>query len=148
MSRPFKPYRVDKLEIQRRTYKIVAVILMVSILALIAVIPGILQASSAETPINAAIGSLIGVGVHLLLVLIFLRGSRSDRPKRRIYRQIHLFWALGMFFLSFIMLDGVMAFLDDVLFVSIGIFVCVVCDFAAAVVFVTALFRLKPEKKK
>ena len=137
----------DKHEIKRKIYKIVAVILMVPILSLIAVIPAILSASSTNTPFNAAIGILIGVGIHLLLVLIFLSGSRPNRPKRRINREIYIFWALGMIFLGFIMLDGVFAFLDDVLYVSIGLIVCAVCDFAAALVFITALFLLKPEKK-
>lgn len=139
---------MDKHEIQRKIYRIVAIILMVSILSLIAVIPVILSASSSNNPLNSAIGILVGVGIHLLLVLIFLRGSRPNRPKRRINREIHLFWALGMIFLGFIMLDGVFAFLDDVLYVTIGMIVCAICDFAAALVFITALFLLKPEKKK
>lgn len=139
---------MDKHEIQRKIYKIVAVLLMVSILSLIAVIPGILQDSSTGTPLRAAIGTLIGIGIHLLLALIFLRGTRSNRPKRRINREIHFFWALGLIFLGFIIMDGAFAFLDDVLYVSIGMFLCVFCDFVAALVFVAALFLLKPEKKK
>ena len=140
---------MDKHEIQRRIYTIVAVMLMVSILALIAVIPGILQdRSPGSLPLRAASGALIGIGIHLLLVYIFLRGTRSSRPKRRINREIHLFWALGMIFLGFIIMDGAFAFLDDVLYVAIGMFLCAFCDLAAAVVFVTALFLLKPEKKK
>ena len=135
---------MDKHDIQRRFYKIVAVILMGSILAMIAVIPGILIGSSTATPLNATIASLVGVGIHLLLVLIFLRNSRPDRPKRRINREIPFFWALGMIFLGVIMLDGVFAFLDDVLYVSICMSLCALCDFAAGVVFVIALFRLKP----
>ena len=140
--------KLDKHEIQRKIYKTVAVILMLSILALIAVIPAILSASTTNTPFTSAIGTLVGVGIHLLLALIFLRGGRPDRPKRRINREIHLFWALGMIFLGFIILDGVFAFMGDVLFVTIGMIVCAVCDFAAALVFITALFLLKPEKKK
>jgi len=139
---------MDKHEIQRRIYRIVAVILMVSILSLIAVIPGILQASSTATPLNAVIGALVGIGIHLLMVMIFLRGARANRPERRIVRGVHFFWALGMIFLGFIMLDGAFAFLDDVLYVSICMIVCSVCDFAAALVFIAALFLLKPEKKK
>ena len=127
---------------------IVAIILMGSILAMIAVIPGILIGSSTATPLNATIATLVGVGIHLLLVLIFLRNTNPDRPKRRINREIPLFWALGMIFLGFIMLDGVFAFMDDVLYVSICMSLCALCDFAAAVVFIVALFLLKPEKKK
>jgi dolichol kinase len=138
---------MGKHEIQRKIYRIVAVILMVSILSLIAVIPGILQDSSTGTRLRAVIGTLIGIGIHLLLVLIFLRATRSNRSERRINREIHLFWALGMIFLGFIMMDGAFAFLDDVLYVSIGMFLVVFCDFVAALVFVTALFLLRKNKK-
>ncbi len=55
--------------------------------------------------------------------------------------------AVGFFFLGFMMLDGAYAFLDDVLFVSIGMFVCSFCDFAAALVSIIALVLLKSKKK-
>jgi dolichol kinase len=139
---------MDKHEIQRKIFTIAATLMMVSVLALIAVFPGILLDTSTETPLNAAIGTLIGMGLHLLLAVIFYRARRSNRPKRRINREIHLFWALGMIFLGFIMMDGAFNYLNQVLYVSIGIFLVVLCDFAAALVFVAALFLLKPEKKK
>ena len=48
--------------------------------------------------------------------------------------------------LGLIVMDGAFAFLETALFVSIGMLLCVFCDFAAALVSVIALFLLKQKK--
>ena len=44
------------------------------------------------------------------------------------------------------MLDGATNFIDFVRIASIGMFVCVFCDIAAALVFFAALIYLKPKE--
>jgi hypothetical protein len=46
------------------------------------------------------------------------------------------------------MLDGAYAFLDDVRFVSIGMFICAFGGFAASLVSILALIFLRIKKKK
>ncbi len=138
---------MDKFETQRKVFTRVATLLLLSVLSLIAVIPGILlDTSPGSLPLPAAIGTLVGVVLHLFLAYRF--GIRLRRRRRKINKEVYILSALGFFFLGFMIMDGAFAFLDDVLYVSIGIFLSVACDFGAAVVFVAALFLLKQKKKK
>ena len=66
-------------------------------------------------------------------------GIRLRRRKAEIRNELYIFSAVGLFFLDFMMLDGANAFLDDVRFVSIGMFKCASLDFAASLVSVIAL---------
>ena len=137
---------MDSFEIQRKIFIIVAVLLLLSALSLIAVIPAILlDTSPGSLPIQAASGAFIGMGIHLFLAYWF--GIRLRRRKSKIRNEVLIFSALGLFFLGFMIMDGAFAFLDDSLFVSIGMFICVFCDFAAALVSVFALILLKSKKK-
>jgi len=138
--------RMDRFETQRNVFAIIAVLLLLSVVSLIAVIPAILQDTSpGSVPIRAASGALIGIGLHLFLAYWF--GIRLRKRSRKIRNEVHIFSALGLFVLGFMIMDGAFAFLDDVLFVSIGMFICAFCDFAAALVSVFALVLLKSKKK-
>jgi peptidoglycan/LPS O-acetylase OafA/YrhL len=140
---------MDRSETQRKVYTITSRLLIVSVLALIAVIPAILMDKSPNAlPMQAAIGTLIGMGVHLLFFLGILRGIRLTKRQRKINNEINYVLAFGMIVLGFIIMDGAFAFLNQVLFVSIGMFLCVLCDFAAAVVFIVAIFLLRKRKNK
>ncbi len=134
---------------QRRIFTIVAVLLLLSVVSLIAVIPRMFQeVSHNELPKQAAIATLVGLTVHLLLFIGFLVGIRLTKLRRRINREINLAAAIVLFFLGFIILDGAIAYINQLLFVSIGMFLCGLCDFSAIAVSVAALFYLKPKKKK
>ena len=137
---------MDTFEKQRKIFSINAVLMLVSALSLAAVIPIILMDTSpGSLPIQAASGAFIGMGIHLFLAYWF--GIRLRRRKSKIRNEVLIFSALGLFFLGFMIMDGAFAFLDDLLFVSIGMFICVFGDFAATLVSVIALFLLKPKKK-
>ena len=139
---------MDKFEIQRKVFTRVAVLLLLSVLSLIAVIPGILQDTSPNSlPKQAAIGTLVVMLIHLLIFLGCLYGIRFTKRRRKINKEIYIVTGVALFLLGFVIMDGAFAFLDDVLYVSIGIFLSVVCDFAAAVVSVAALFLLRTKKK-
>jgi hypothetical protein len=140
---------MDKYEKQRRIFTIVAVLLLLSVVSLIAVIPRMFQeASHDEIPKQAAIATVVGMSVHLLLFFGFLLGIRLTKLRRRINREINLAAAVVLFILGFIILDGAIAYINQLLFVSVGMFLCVFFDLAAVVVSVAALFYLKPKKKK
>jgi hypothetical protein len=104
-----------------------------------------MDTSPGSLPLQAASGALIGVVLHLFLAYRF--GIRLMRRSSMIRNEGYILSAVGFFFLGFMMLDGAYAFLDDVLFVSIGLFVCSFCDFAAALVSVAALFLVRSKKR-
>jgi len=64
-----------------------------------------------------------------------------------IRNEVYILSAVGFFFLGFMILDGAYAFLDDVRFVSMGMFICAFFDFAAALVSIFALVFLRTKKK-
>ncbi len=138
---------MDKFEIQRKVLTIVAVLLLLSAISLIAVIPGILlDTSPGSLPLPATIGTLVVMGLHLLLAYWY--GIRLRRRRRKINKGLLIAAAIGLVVLGFIVMDGAFAFLDVVLYVSIGMFLCVFCDFAAVLVSIFALVLLKSKKKK
>ena len=140
---------MDKFEIQRKVFTIVAVFLLLSAVSLIAVIPRMFQeASQGEIPKQAAIATIVGMSIHLLLFIGFLVGIRLTKLRRRINREINLASAVVILILGFVIMDGAMAYINQLLVVSIGMFLCVFWDFTAIVVSIAALFYLKPKKKK
>ncbi len=148
MKAPFTKSIMDKFRIQRKFFTIVAVLVLLSVLSLIAIIPGILQDTSpGSTPKEGAIGTLVVMGIHLLILFGFLHGIRLTKRRRHINKTINIASTIVLFFLGLIIMDGAFAFLDDVLFASIGMFVCSFCDFAAALVSIIALVLVKSKKK-
>ena len=149
MEEPLEKIGMDKYEMQRRIFTIVAVLMLLSVVSLIAVIPRMFQeVSQDEIPKQAAIATLVGMSVHLLLFIGFLVGIRLAKLRRRINREINLAAAVVILLPGFIIMDGAFGYINQLPFVSIGMFLCVFGDFAAAVVSVAALFYLKPKKKK
>ena len=147
VRRIFRKNRMDKFEIQRKVFAIVAVLMLLSVVSLLAVIPAILQdRSPGSLPLQAASGALIGVVLHLYLAYWF--GIRLRRRSSMIRNEVYILSAVGFFFLGFMILDGAFAFLDDVRFVSIGMFICAFCDFAASLVSIFTLVLLRTKKKK
>ena len=141
---------MDKFEIQRRVFTICAVFLLLSVLALIAVIPAILQDTSpGAMPRQAALATSVGMFIHLLIFLGILYGIRLTKRKRKINKEINLATALVLIVLGFIIMDGAMAGMGgETSFISIGMFVCTACDLGAIVVSVVALFLLRTKKKQ
>jgi len=137
---------MDTFETQRKIFTIVAALLLLSVLSLIAVIPGILlDTSPGSLPVSGAIGTLVVMGLHLLLAYWY--GIRLRRRRAKIKKGLLIASAICLVLLGFLVMDGAFAFLDTALFVSIGMLLCVFCDFVAALVSVAALFLLKQKKK-
>jgi hypothetical protein len=116
---------MDKHEMQRRIFTIVAVFMLDGI------------------PKAAAIATSIAMGIRLLILLGILYGIRMTKRKRRINNEINLAVAIALLLLGLVLMDGAFAYVDSLRFVSIGMFVSVFCDFAVVIVSVTALFLLK-----
>ena len=137
---------MDKFEIQKKVFAIVAVLMLLSVVSMIAVIPAIfMDTSPGSLPLQAASGALIGVVLHLFLAYWF--GIRLRRRSSKVRKEVYILSAVGFFFLGFMILDGAYAFLDDVRFVSIGMFICASLDFAASLVSLFALIFLRTKKK-
>ena len=148
MKAPFTKSIMDKFRIQRKFFTIVAVLVLLSVLSLIAIIPGILQDTSpGSTPKEGAIGTLVVMGIHLLILFGFLHGIRLTKRRRHINKAINIASTIVLFFLGLIIMDGAFAFLDHLLFVSIVMFLGFFCDFAATLVSVAALFVLRSKKR-
>ena len=146
MKEPVEKFIMDKTEIQRKFFTRVAVLMLLSAVAMISVIPAILMDKSATSlPLQAASGALLGVVLHLFLA--YLYGIRLRRGSRMIRNEAYILAAVGFFFLGIMMLDGASAFLDDVRFVSIVLYICAFCDFAASLVSIFALVLLRTKKK-
>ena len=140
---------MDKFEVQKKIFTWVALLELVGILALIAVIPKLLQEISPDgIPKAAPIATSVAMGIRLLIVIAILFGIRVCKRKGRINREINLVTSVVLILLGLLLMDGAFAYADSQLFVSIGMFVCVFCDFAAALVSIIAVFRLKPRKTK
>ena len=149
MKEPVEKFIMDKYEIQRKTFTIVAVLMLLSVVSLLAVIPRMFQeVSKGELPQVAAIATLVGMGFHLLLFIGFLVGDRLAKLRRRINREINFAAAVVLLFLGGIIMDGAIAYINQLLFVSICMFMCAFFDLLAIVVSVAAMFYLKPKKKK
>ena len=139
---------MDKYEIQRRIFRISALLMLLSAVSLIVVIPRLIkEISPGGIPKAAPIATTVAMGVRLLFFLGFLIGIRLTKLKRRINREINIVAAVVIFLLGFVLMDGAFAYADSLVFVSAGMFVSVSCDLAAAVVLIIAFIRLRKKKK-
>ena len=146
---------MDTFEIQRKVFTRVAVLLLLSVVSLIAVIPGILlDTSPGSLPKQAAIGTSVVMLIHLLIFLGCLYGIRFTKRRRKINKEIYIVTGVALFLLGFIVLygasgmDGAIGYINKLRFVSIGMFTCAFGDFAASLVSVLALIFLRTKKKK
>ena len=97
---------MDKFEIQRRIFRINALLMLVSALALIAVIPRLIKETSPDgLPKAAATATSVAMGIRLLLLVGFLFGIRQTKLKRRINKEINLAAAVVLFLLGFVLMD-------------------------------------------
>ena len=138
---------MDKSKIQGITFTIVTVLVILSVLSMIAVIPGmLLDKSPGAMPIQAASGAFVGMLIHLLLLgwIYGLRLSKRNRPGKR---EVGLLPTLALLFLGIMIQDGGFAFLEEILYVAYGMFAVAACDILAALVSFTGMIFLRRKKK-
>jgi peptidoglycan/LPS O-acetylase OafA/YrhL len=139
---------MEKFEIQRKIFTVFAVLMLLSAVSLAVVIPRLFQEASTDSILKAgAIATSVAMGLRLLILLAFLYGIRLTKRRRHINKEINLAAGIVLLILGFIVMDGAFSYLDKLLFVSIGMFVCAFCDFAVTVISVAALFLLRSKKK-
>lgn len=139
---------MDTSEIQRRVFRIVAILELVAVLSLIAVIPRLYQEVTPDgIPMIAVYATLAAMGIRLLILIGILFGIRVTKRRGRVNREINIVVAVVLILLGLVLMDGAFSYAEDLIYVSIGMFVCVFCDLAAGAVSITAVFRLKPKKK-
>ena len=139
---------MDKFQIQRKVFRRVAILELVAVLSLIAVIPRLYKEVTPDgIPMVAVYATLVSMGVHLLILIGILSGIRVTKRKGRINREINIVAAVVLILLGLLLMDGAFSYAEDLVYVSIGMFLCVFCDLAAGVVSIIAVFRLKPKKK-
>ena len=135
-------------EIQGKVFRSVAILELVAVLSLAAVIPRLYQEVTPDgIPMVAVYATLVGMGIHLLILTGILFGIRVTRRKGRINREINIVVAVVLILLGLVLMDGAFSYAEDLVYVSIGMFLCVFCDLAAGAVSIIAVFRLKPKKK-
>ena len=115
---------------------------------MIVIIPGILNdTSSGANPGGAATAISIALIIRLGFFIGYVRIIRQNRQHIRKKKGEYL--AIGIFLIVFglIYLDGAFAFLshDDILYVSILMFISTFCDLVAGILTIIAFF-LKPQK--
>ena len=133
---------------QRRIFTLTGFLVLVSSLSQTLVIPFILRDTSpGSMPVQAATATAVGAFIHLLLAIGFFIGARLAKLGRRINREINLVSFIVLLLMGFVITDGAFAFLDDLLFVSIGMFLVVFCDLAGAIISLAVLFILRTKKK-
>ena len=139
---------MDKFEIQGKVFRKVAILELVAVLSLIAVIPRLYQEVTPDgIPMVAVYATLIAMGIRLLILIGILIGIRVTRRKGRVNREINIIVAVVLILLGLVLMDGAFSYAEDLVYVSIGMFVCIFCDLAAGAVSIIAVFRLKPKKK-
>ena len=139
---------MDKFEIQGKVFRRVAILELVAVLSLAAVIPRLYQEVTPDgIPMVAVYATLVGMGIHLLILIGILFGIRATRRKGRINREINIVVGIVLILLGLFLMDGAFSYAEDLIYVSIGMFLCIFCDLAAGIVLIIAVFRLKPKKK-
>ena len=122
--------------------------ILLSIVLMIAVIPGILNDTSAiAIPKRALTGIVLAIIIHVGIFILYVKLTRESRESNMNRRGEYIGVAILPIFFGLIYMDGAIAFLshDDMLFTSILMFMSVLCDFVAASMMIT-LFFLKPQQ--
>ena len=140
---------MDTYEKKRKIFSIEALLMLVGALALAAVIPTLNQESSAGSiPQAAVIATAAAMGIRLLFALAFLIGARLSKRRRHINKEINVVAGGVILLLGLVLMDGAFAYADSLVYVSIGMFACILFDLAVAGISVASLFILRPKKLK
>ena len=134
-------------KVQRRILVSAVVLILLSIIMLLATLPGIIQDISAgNRPNSAAIGIGIAVLLRLLIVVGFRNISRGIKRDGKLNKAGAIVLGIGLLVLGIALLDGAFSFLEEILLVSIFMFISVFFDVVAAIITLVAML-IKPKKE-
>lgn len=134
--------------LRRVLYTGAGLVILVAVLLTFIVIPCVfLDNSAEEKPVAPVIGILLVVILHLLFLLIFRDAIIVNKRNDRLKNLVFIVAGIGLLLLGLVVMDGAFAFIGNIhmYLASISMFICVGCDFFAAVIAFTALF-LQPKK--
>ena len=141
---------MKNLQRNERILFIAAGSLLLSIILMIAVIPGILNDTSPNAnPKSAVTGILIAMLIHLIIFIAYIRIIRNNRRNSKNRKAEYIVIGVLLIFFGLIYMDGAFAFLNhkNIFYVSILMFTSTFCDFVASIMTII-LFFLKPQKAK
>ena len=134
--------------LRRILYTGVGLVIMVALLLTLIVIPYIIFDKSPQAePLGAVFGTLLTVILHLPIFYGFREAIISNKRNGHLKKIVFIGSGIGLLLLGLIIMDGAFAFMGHahMHFTSIIMFICVCCDFLAAVIAFTALL-LQPKK--
>jgi hypothetical protein len=141
---------MNKVEVRKKPLIIVSGIVLLSIVLMIVTIPGILHDTFPEAdPKKAATGTFEAMIFHLLVLFGFLVAIIVNKRGGRVNIGVYNFLGIVLLILGLVYSLGAVGFLahKTILYVSILMFLSVICDLAAAIITFTALLS-KPKEKK
>jgi hypothetical protein len=141
---------MNKVEVQRKPLIIVAGIVLLSIVLMIVLIPGSLHDTFPEAdPKKAATGTLVAMILHLLVLFGFLVAFIVNKRGGQVNIGVYNFLGIVLLILGLFYSLGAVGFLahKNILYVSILMFLSVICDLTAAIITFTALLS-KPKEEK
>ena len=137
---------MNQIEIQRRILITVAGLVLLSVILMIITIPGVLQDTSAGAePKGAVIGIAVLILLQLTVLLGFLKSIRKNKRGRPAGKGLNIVLGILLVLFGLFYMDGAFAFFDQILFVSILMFIIAFCDIVAALITFAAL-SMKPKK--
>lgn len=139
---------MKNLQRNERILVLAAGILFLSIILMIAVIPGILNDTSPNSnPKSAVTGILLAMIIHLIIFIAYIKVIRNNRRNSNNRKAEYLVIGILLIFFGLIYMDGAFAFLahENMLYVSVLMFTSVFCDLMASIISII-LYFLKPQK--
>ena len=139
---------MKNLQRNERILFIAAGILLLSIILMIAVIPGILNDTSPNSnPKSAVTGILIAMLIHLIIFIAYIKIIRDARRNSKNRKAEYIVIGILLIFFGLIYMDGAFAFLshENMLYVSFLMFTSVLCDLVASIMTISVFF-LNPQK--
>ena len=122
---------------------IACALLLLSILLMIAVIPGVFT-KSLPNKYNTGAAIAISLAIVIRLIIVFWCLSTIKKIRRNGKKRKTAYVVIGILLIVFglIYMDGAIAYLNnkDILYVSYLMFTSVFCDFTAAILTFTAAF--------
>lgn len=136
--------------LQRILYTGTILVLLVPIISTVIVIPSIiLDKTPGASPGSAIFGTTVILVLHLPILIALRAAIIATKRGSRLKNFVFVTSGIGLIFLGLMISDGAVAYARHVemYLASISLFVCVGCDFSAAVIAFAAR-RLQPKTQK
>ena len=127
---------MNKVAVQRKTLIIVSGIVLLSAVLMIVIIPGVLHDTfPGAAPKNAAKAILVAMIFHLLVLFGFLTAFLVNKRGGQVKNGVYISLGIVLLILGLVFTDGAIAFFGhtNILYVSILMFICMLCDLVAAI---------------